>query len=90
MSKAKKRSTWLIHDEEAACSGYVSGAFGETIADQLGLVARRIVHDDVNVETRRRYRSAEFLPRWRGMHLPMMVPAFTSRAANSEGEPCRL
>ena len=28
--------------------------------------------------------------RWRGMHLPMIVPAFTSSAANSEVVPCRL
>src|ERR1700681_1990387 len=28
--------------------------------------------------------------RWRAMHLPMMVPAFTSRAANSEVVPCRF
>src|SRR5437899_2776095 len=28
--------------------------------------------------------------RWRAMHLPMMVPAFTSRAANSEVVPCLL
>ena len=28
--------------------------------------------------------------RWRGMHLLMMVPAFTYRAANNEVVPCRL
>lgn len=28
--------------------------------------------------------------RWHDMHLPTMVPALTSRAANSEVVPCRL
>jgi len=69
--------------------------FGEPVADQFGLMARRIVHDDVNVEIGGDMlfngveEAAEFLRPWRGMPLPMMVPAFTSRAAKSEVVPCR-
>src|SRR5258707_15298976 len=70
--------------------------FGKPVADQFGLMARRVVHDDVDVEIGGHMlfdgveEAAEFLRPWRAMHLPMMVPAFTSRAANSEVVPCRL
>ena len=76
--------------------GVPAGPLGEPVADQLGLVARGIVHDDVDVEigrhvvldpSRNRRNSSA---RWRGMHVPMMVPAFTSRAANKRVVPWRL
>src|SRR5258708_39892259 len=58
VSKAKKRSTWLIHDADvgvkcSGCRGEVhmpAEPFGEPVADQFGLMARGIVHDGVNVE----------------------------------------
>ena len=59
-------------------------------------MARRVVHDDVDVEIGGYMfldgveEAAEFLRPVRGMHVPMMVPAFTSRAAKSEVVPCRL
>ena len=70
--------------------------FGKPVADQLGLMARRIVHDDVNVEVSWHTlldgveEPAESCARCRDMHLPITVPAFTSNAANSEVVPCRL
>src|SRR5258708_40000692 len=57
VSKAKKRSTWLIHDADvgvkcSGCRGEVhmpAEPFGEPVADQFGLMARGIVHDGVDV-----------------------------------------
>ena len=71
-----------------------AGPLGEPVADQLGLVARgmmmwisRSAGTVVSTVSRNRQNSCA---RWRGMHLPMMVPAFTSRAANNEVVPWRL
>jgi len=51
VSKAKKRSTWLIHDADVGGEVHMPAEpFGEPVADQFGLMARGIVHDDVNVE----------------------------------------
>src|SRR5258707_11746118 len=86
-------------DPRRGCRGEVhlpAGSFGKPVADQFGLMARRVVHDDVDVGIGGYMflegveEAAEFCARWRGMHAPMMVPALTSRAANSEVVPCRL
>src|SRR6266850_4099852 len=83
VSKAKKRSTWLIHDADVGVKCICQRSrLANQVADQFGLMARGIVHDDVNVEIGGDMlfdgveEAAEFLRPWRAMHLPMMVPAF--------------
>jgi len=71
-------------------------AFGEPIADELGLVGAGIVDDEVNVEVGRhvaldRVEEAAELPGAVAReHWPMTFPTFTSSAANSASVPCRL
>ena len=69
---------------------------GEPVADQLGLVIdalsmmtwmSRSRGRFLSTASRKRRNSAA---RWRDMHWPMIVPAFTSSAANNEVVPCRL
>src|SRR5512144_1444354 len=76
--------------------GVPAGPFGKPVADQLRLVAQalsmmtwmsRSAGTLFSTVSRNRRNSCA---RWRGMHVLMMVPAFTSRAANNEVVPCRL
>ena len=99
VNRAKKRyGTWSIHDADVGVKSPVPARpLGEPVLDQLGLVARRGVHDDVDIEVGghwrslpRRGRRGTRVPRCRLMQLPMTVPAATSRAANSVVVPERL
>jgi hypothetical protein len=71
-------------------------AFGEPVADELGLVRAGIVHDDMDGEFGRNivFDGVEELTELAGAMAPEApsddLAGFTSSAANSESVPCRL
>ena len=73
IKRAKKRSTWLIHDADVGvkCLCQRARPFGEPVPDQPDLVARRVVHDEMGVEVGRHV-ALHFVEE--GAELPRPVP----------------
>ena len=94
---AKNRFTWLIQDAEVGVK-WVCQRGRLANQSRIGFVLwlealsmmtwmSRSAGTLFSTVSRNRRNSCA---RWRGMHVPMVVPAFTSRAANNEVVPCRL
>ena len=69
---------------------------GEPISDEFGLVGSGVVEDEMNIEAvgtlasmvSRNLRNS--CARWRRKQRPMILPTWTSSAANKDSVPCRL
>jgi hypothetical protein len=69
---------------------------GEPISDELGLVGSGVVEDEMNIEAVGNIgldgveELRNSCARWRRKQRPMILPTWTSSAANKDSVPCRL